>query len=142
MAFKNMPPQQLTDAEADEWTQGFWDAAANQKLVATKCSSCGTFRVPPGRYCRNCNSQEFTFEELPGTGTVFTCTVVRQGRNETEAANIPYMPAVIEPDGAEGIRFVSAVVDCEPDDVKPGMKVKVVFDKVSDELTVPYWAPA
>jgi uncharacterized OB-fold protein len=136
MALKNVPPMRMTDPGADDWTQGFWDAAANEQLVVTKCSKCGTMRMPPGRFCRNCNSQEFAWESLPGTGTVFTCTVVRNG---PEGA---YAPAVIDADGATDARFVSAVVDCDPDDVKPGMKVKVVWNKVSDTLTMPYWAPA
>jgi uncharacterized OB-fold protein len=140
--FTHMPPPQLTDAAADEWTQGFWDAAATEQLVATKCSSCATFRLPPGRFCRNCGSQEFTFEPLPGTGTVFSYTVVRQAMKGVPAEHVPYMPAVIDPDGAAGIRFVSAIVDCEPDDVVPGMKVKVVWQKVDDKLTIPFWAPA
>jgi uncharacterized OB-fold protein len=136
MAFKHLPPVEMTDPSADEWTQGFWDAAANEQLVAPKCSACGTFRLPPGRFCRECGSQAFTWEPLPATGTVFTCTVVRDGEGA------PYMPAVIDPDGASGIRFVSALVDCDPEAVKPGMKVRAVFHRVNEALTLPYWTPA
>ena len=55
---------------------------------------------------------------------------------------VPYMPAVIDPDGAEGARFVSNVVDCEPEDVVIGMPVRVVWNHVSDTLTLPFWTPA
>ena len=136
MALSNLPPIRMTDPAADDWTQGFWDAAANEELVATKCSQCGTFRMPPGRFCRNCSSQEFTWESLPGTGTVFTSTVVRSDPSG------PYAPAAIDADGAPGMRFISAVVDCDVDQVEPGMKVRVVFEKVNDKLTIPYWTPA
>jgi hypothetical protein len=55
---------------------------------------------------------------------------------------VPYVPALIEADGAPGIRFISNVVDCEPDDVEIGMKVNVVWHRVSDTMTLPLWAPA
>jgi len=142
-SFEHQPPVTLTDPAGDDWTQGFWDAAAEGRLVVTRCSACQTFRVPPGRFCRACGSQEFTFEPVPGTGTVFACTVVRQPLAAQDADGFaPYVPAVIDVDGAPGARLVSAVVDCAPDDVAPGMKVRVVFDTVSDALTIPYWAPA
>jgi len=140
--FEHQPPVTLTDPAADDWTQGFWDAAAEGRLAVTRCSSCGTFRLPPGRFCRACGSQEVTYETLPGTGTVFTCTVVRQPLSAQDAAGFEeYVPAVIDADGAPGARFVSAVVDCAPDDVAPGMKVRVVWDRVSDALSLPYWTP-
>jgi uncharacterized OB-fold protein len=40
------------------------------------------------------------------------------------------------------MRFVSNIVDSEPEDVSVGMKVRVVWHHVSDTLTLPFWAPA
>jgi uncharacterized OB-fold protein len=82
------------------------------------------------------------FVELPGTGTVFSFIVVRHPLNPSMAEYVPYMPAVVDPDGAPGCRFVSNVVDCEPEDVAIGMKVRVVWNHVSDTLTLPFWTPA
>ena len=136
MALDHLPPVSVTDPSADDWTRGFWEEAANEQLVATCCDRCGTFRMPPGRFCRACGSQDFTWKPLPGTGTVFTCTVVRSGTGS------PYVPAVVEADGAPGVRFVSAVVDCNPDEVAAGTRVHVVWHRVSDTLTLPYWTLA
>lgn len=48
---------------------------------------------------------------------------------------------MIEADGAPGMRFISNVVDCEPEKVFVEMPVKVVWEHVSDSLVLPRWAP-
>jgi uncharacterized OB-fold protein len=47
----------------------------------------------------------------------------------------PYAPAVIEMD--EGVRLLSGVVDCPPQDLEIGMRVEVLFDDVTPEITLP-----
>jgi uncharacterized protein len=140
--FKHMPPPLFTDPYADEWTQPFWDAALNEQLSAPRCTTCGKFRLPPTRFCSRCHSQEMEFVPLPGTGTVFSFIIVRHPLSPELSNYVPYMPAVIDPDGAEGVRFVSNVVDCEPEDVRIGLPVRVVWNHVSDTLALPFWTPA
>jgi hypothetical protein len=85
---------------------------------------------------------DLEYVPLPGTGTVFTSVVVHQSLTHDDADHVPYVAAAIEADGAPGVRFISNVVDCEPDDVCIGMQVKVVWHRVSDTMTLPLWAPA
>jgi hypothetical protein len=47
----------------------------------------------------------------------------------------PYAPAVIELE--EGVRLLSEVVDCDPDALEIDMPVEVVFEDVTDEVTLP-----
>jgi uncharacterized OB-fold protein len=51
------------------------------------------------------------------------------------AAVAPYSPAVIEME--EGVRLVSWVVDCPPEALRLDQEVEVVFDEVTDEVTLP-----
>jgi uncharacterized OB-fold protein len=140
--FEHLPPPVLDDPAADERTQPFWDAAKNEQLVAPKCSACGTFRMPPARFCPHCLSMELEYVPLPGTGTVFTSIVVHEPLTADAEGHVPYVSAAIDADGAPGMRFISNVVDCDPDAVQIGMKVKVVWHRVSDTLTLPLWTPA
>jgi uncharacterized OB-fold protein len=41
----------------------------------------------------------------------------------------------------EGVRIVSTIVGCKPEDVKIGMKVQVVFDDVTEQFTIPEFKP-
>jgi uncharacterized OB-fold protein len=139
--FAHMPPSLLSDPAADEWTQPFWDAASREQLVAPRCNKCGRFRMPPGRFCPHCLSQDVEFVPLEGTGTVFTFIVVRTSP-DLDPDHAPFVPAAIDADGAPGMRFVSNIVDCEPSSVTIGMAVRVVWHHVNDSLTLPLWAPA
>ena len=68
--------------------------------------------------------------QFKGTGTVVTPTVVYQAQTGYEMFG-PYCMAIIELD--EGPRITSQIVDCAPDSVKPGMKVKSVFRKLGED---------
>lgn len=140
--FKNMPPPGLTDPFADARTQPYWDAMKREQLVAPKCGECGTFRMPPTAFCPTCLSRELVYEPLSGLGTVYTFIIVRHPLSPRASDYVPFMPAAIDADGAPGMRFISNVVECDPEDVKIGMRVKAVFNHVSDTLTIPFWAPA
>ena len=70
-------PAMMKDPYADALTQPFWDAAAEGRLTAPRCTVCGTFVLPPQPFCFVCQSQAFEWVDLPGTGTIYTFTVVR-----------------------------------------------------------------
>ena len=47
----------------------------------------------------------------------------------------PYVVAIIELD--EGARMMTNIVGCPPDSVKIGQRVSVVFEDVTDEISLP-----
>jgi uncharacterized protein len=142
VTFTHLPPPSLDDPAADERTAPFWNAARDHRLVAPRCADCGTFRMPPGRFCPECLSMLLEYVEVPGTGTVFAAILVREPLHRGAEDHVPYVPALIEADGAPGIRFVSNLVDCDLDAVGVGMPVRVVFHQVNERFTLPLWAPA
>jgi uncharacterized OB-fold protein len=136
-------PTNQSDPYADDYTQPFWDAALEGRLVAPRCKECGTFRLPPGPFCFVCQHQEVDWIELPGTGTIYTYTVVRHALSPQLAEVVPYVTAVIELDGATGAgsRMIANVVDCDPESVAIGDRVRIAWDRVSDTLALPRFAP-
>jgi uncharacterized OB-fold protein len=88
-----------------------------------------------------CQHQAVDWVMLPGTGRVYSFTVVRHALRPDMAASIPYVPALVEPDGAPGVRFVSNVVECEPEQVAIDMAVRVGWDRISEQLVFPRWLP-
>ena len=48
---------------------------------------------------------------------------------------IPYSTVIVELD--EGVRMATWVIDVPPDQLRIGMPVEVVFDDVTDEVTLP-----
>nr|BFE83163.1 OB-fold domain-containing protein [Planobispora longispora] len=51
----------------------------------------------------------------------------------------PFVVAVVQL--PEGVRIVGNVVDCAPSEVGIGMRVRVTYRQMDDELTLPMWAP-
>jgi uncharacterized protein len=137
-------PSAMTDPYANKETQPFWDAALDGRLVAPRCTQCGTFRLPPGPFCFVCQNQAVEWVELPGTGTIYTFTVVRHPLSPNLSEVVPYVTAVIELDGTGGAgsRMIANVVDCDPDAIAIGDRVRVAWDRVSDTLALPRFAPA
>ena len=136
-------PAILTATHADDTTEPFWAAAREDRLVSAKCTNCGTFRLPPKPYCFECRSQEVEWVDLPGTGTIYTFTVVRHPLHPGFAEACPYVSGVVEVDGTqgEGARMLVNIIDCDPDAVRCGDRVEVVFEHLNDDMSVPRFRP-
>lgn len=69
-------------------------------------------------------------------------TIVHRPTNAAFKGDTPYVVAVIELD--EGCRMMSNVVEvqADPEHVKIGMTVEVVYDRVTAETTLPKFRPA
>jgi len=68
--------------------------------------------------------------QFKGTGEIISSTVVHQAQTGYEMFG-PYCIAIIKLD--EGPQITTQIVDCEPESVKPGMKVKSVFRKLGED---------
>lgn len=108
----------------------FHDWCRQGELRFQRCSHCGAFRHVPREICAQCSSFDWTWEKSSGLGTIFTFTVVARALHPAFAKAVPYAPVVVEM--AEGVRLVSRVVDCPPDQLAIGMAVRVDFETVGD----------
>jgi uncharacterized OB-fold protein len=100
------------------------------RLEAAKCQKCGRLSFPPRRVCGNCGSREFKLEKLSDYGKILTYTTVRVAPKDFEN-QVPYSVAIVETDN--GARLTTQVVDCKPEDLEIGKRVKFVFRKLYPE---------
>jgi len=114
-------------------TQAFWDAAANGKLLFKKCTACGEAHFYPRAMCPFCFSDQTTWQEASGAGTIYTYSVMRR-------APIPYAIAYVTL--AEGPTMMTNIVDCDLEGIKIGQRVKLVFKPSEGGPPVPCFAPA
>jgi uncharacterized OB-fold protein len=94
--------------------------------------------MKPARSCAACGAAALSWEPSAGRGTLYSWTVVWRPQHPSFA--VPYAPAIVELD--EGAYVMSAMIGCEPDDLRAGMPVVVEFHAASDEVTLPYFRPA
>ena len=118
-------------------TEPFWTAARAGRLVIQHCTQCGTYRHLPHLMCSTCQSSAHDWVESAGTGIVFTYTIVTHPVHAATAAVVPYTVVVDELDDCGGVMVPGNVLDCPPDEVHAGMPVEVVFERVTDEITIP-----
>jgi len=136
-------PSPFSEPFADDTTRPFWKAALDGRLVLQRCTSCQTFVHPPQPYCFACRQGTFAWTELPGSGTIYSFTVVRHPLHPRLQKVVPYVSAVVELDGTQGAgaRMLGNLTDCDPDRVRIGDRVQLWFDRVSDTLAVPRFRP-
>jgi len=135
------PPGSLAQLSPDAWTEPFWLAAAEHRLIVPRCGTCGTYRMPPGPFCPVCRSQAVDWQEVSGRGTVYSYTVARHALIPELAGSLPYVVGVIELDGAPGVRLVANVIDTPVATVTIGLRVELVWEDV-DGISIYRFRPA
>ncbi|HXQ60260.1 MAG TPA: Zn-ribbon domain-containing OB-fold protein, partial [Acidimicrobiales bacterium] len=135
-------PDEMPVPGVNAETNGWWEAAARHRLVVQRCTACDQTRHPPGPICPRCRSTASQWSDLPGTGSVFTYTVVRQAFIPSLADHLPYIVIAVELDQGGGARMVSNLIDIDPFDVSIGMRVDVVWEDMGPQLAVPRFRPA
>jgi uncharacterized OB-fold protein len=100
------------------------------RLEAAKCQSCGRLSFPPRKVCSSCGAREFDSEKLSDHGKILTFTTIRVAPKDFET-QVPYSVAIVESDN--GVRLTTQVVDCKPEDLEIGKRVKFVFRKLYSE---------
>jgi uncharacterized OB-fold protein len=108
-------------------TRGFWEGTANEELRVQVCGACGHRQLPGGPCCRECLSQDLTWQKASGRGTVHSFSVVHRALHPAFAAQVPYVLADIQLE--EGPVLTSNVTDIDPASVTIGMPVRVWFDQ-------------
>lgn len=99
------------------------------RLEAAKCSGCGRIAFPPRMVC-NCGSRDFKGEKISDHGKILTFTTIRVAPKDFEM-EVPYSVAIVESEN--GVRVTTQVVDCKPEELEIGKKVKFVFRKLYTE---------
>lgn len=115
--------------------RAFWEGCARHELLLQRCRACGQFQFYPRTLCRNCWSTDIEWVPSAGEGSVYTFTVVHRGPTEVFQAMTPYVVALIQLD--EGVRMLSHVIGVAPEDVTIGAKVRVAFDDITDDISLP-----
>jgi uncharacterized OB-fold protein len=100
------------------------------RLEADKCNKCGFVAFPPRLICPECGNKSFDALQLKPEGTILTYTIIRVAA-EAFDTQTPFAVAVIET--VDGARLTAQVVDCSPDEVDIGKKVKLMVRLIQRE---------
>jgi len=98
----------------------FWDAANKGKLVIHTCRDCGRGHHYPRAMCPHCYSADLEWKETDGHGEIYSFSVVTAGKDLPR-----YVIAYVEI--ADRVKAMTNIVDCDPDSLRIGQRVKAVF---------------
>ena len=127
------PPRPLPEVDAQ--LAPYFAAAREGRLVVQRCAGCGTLRFPPRELCSACLSVSVEWVQVSGRGEVFSYNVMHPIYHPAFATEVPYAVVVVKL--AEGPKMISNLVDCPIDEIRIGMPVEVVFERASDQVTLP-----
>lgn len=116
-------------------TQPYWDAARQNRLVVQQCGCCKARQFYPREFCTACLSDSLEWIDCGGGGTVYTYTINRRPSNAALSEKVPYVVAMIDLD--EGVRMMANIIDSPPEAVRIGSRVRVCFEQVSEDITLP-----
>ncbi|HTW89019.1 MAG TPA: Zn-ribbon domain-containing OB-fold protein [Candidatus Binataceae bacterium] len=123
----------------DEENRPWWEALKRHLLYLQRCRDCGALRYYPRALCSECLSKRTEWIRSNGAGKVYTFTITYQNSTPGFRDALPYVLAYVELD--EGLKMLTNIVDCRPEEIRIGMPVAVVFDDVTPEVTLAKFRP-
>lgn len=112
----------------------FWDGARNNKFLLQYCKACGDTRFPPAHICPKCLSSDQDWKEASGRGTLESWVDMHRAYWDGYKGELPYRVCLIRLE--EGPIVVSNLVD-KTDNLRMGQPVRVIFEAVTDDVTLP-----
>ncbi|OVZ59476.1 hypothetical protein CDO44_12815 [Pigmentiphaga sp. NML080357] len=139
MTEKKLPPRPLPRPDIYAKTRPFWDAANEGRLLLQRCKDTGKCQWFPRSGSVYTGKRNIEWVESSGRGTVYswTLSVAPWPGHESRA---PYLCAYVELE--EGVRILANLFNVEPEGVRIGMPVKLMWERLSDEFNYPAFEPA
>jgi uncharacterized OB-fold protein len=125
-----------------ELTQPFWDAAKAGRLAIQRCQDCGHFNHPPRPLCDACLSDKLAFEDVSGSGTVWSYTVMHQKSVAGFEDAVPYLTVLVELDEQPMLLLPTNLPGVEAGGVTIGQRVHVIFTPLDGDIVLPQFVPS
>jgi len=120
-------------------TLPFWEGARQHRLMLPWCTACDRPHFYPRAFCPFCLSDALEWRQASGRGRLHTYAI---NHRPAKGFTAPYVIAVIELD--EGPRMLSNLItpgEPRPEDLRIDMPVEVMFDNVTETVTLPKFRP-
>ncbi|MGI2258154.1 MaoC/PaaZ C-terminal domain-containing protein [Shewanella sp. GXUN23E] len=112
-------------------SQPFWQALNDGELRIQQCDDCEGWVFYPRHHCTHCMSDRLSWRPVSGKASLYTYTLTRIPTLPELADELPQALAVVEL--AEGVRINTTLTGLKEDEIKVGMALKPVFDRVDAE---------
>ena len=111
----------------------FWDSCKAEAMEIQRCGDCGVYAYYPVYICPECASGNLEWTRVSGKGSVYTYTVAERSMFEDVEGAV--VVALVELE--EGAMMTSNIKTDDPHGVHVGMQVRLAYEPVSEEITLP-----
>ena len=118
----------------------FWNGLARGELLLQHCLDCAQVHYYQQGLCRLCGSERLEHRPASGRGRVYSYSVVYRAPGPAYRGDTPYAVLLVELE--EGPRMISSLMGGDPERVTIDMPVRLVFERINDEITLPRFRPA
>jgi hypothetical protein len=120
-------------------TAHFWEGARAGELRLQKCAACSHVYFPPRPFCPQCATRDVQVFRASGRATLYSYVIHHRA---APGFTPPYSIAVVQLE--EGPRMMSNIVQVEqtPQALQLDMPLEVVFEQLTDEISLPLFRPA
>ena len=124
-----------TDKAVTPFMQKFLEALDGEKLMMSKCTSCGTEFLPPRQHCQKCLS-ECELQELTETEAKLHSYVIVDFAPESLSSKAPYVVAIGEfPSGKRLTAHITNLMGMP----EVGMSLKLGYEHIDDKKLTYKW---
>ncbi len=113
----------------------YWDGLKERRLLLQKCADCGTTRHYPRPVCDRCYSMKIDWIEASGRATIHSWTISHHAFHPCFKKDLPL--TLVTADLAEGVRLCARLKDAPPGSLSPGAPLRIGFETIDDDLTLP-----
>jgi hypothetical protein len=121
----------------------FWEATRDEQLLVQWCTACDRGIFYPRSFCPYCGADDsgLAWRRASGRATVYSSTIEPKpaATGTTFSGGRPYVVALVELE--EGVRMMTNIVGCDPEEVHIGQAVSVTWEPLSDGRRLPLFTP-
>lgn len=122
-----------------EVTEPFWEATRRRELLIQWCIDCKKPIFYPRKRCPSCLGSDLEWRQASGRAEVYAFTVERRPEMSSLGGEEPFVVALVELE--EGVRMMSNVVGCAPEEVFVGMALSLDWEPLSEGRHLPQFRP-
>ena len=127
--------------QPDSETRFYWDAARDHRLAILRCVECARFVHYPRSACPSCAGDRLQPTTVSGKGKIYSFTVTHYASAPGFDREVPFVVALVELDEDPSVRLIANVRECEASAVRIGMPVEVLYEDVTETVTLPQFRP-
>jgi len=108
----------------DDFSQQYWDAAREGRLLFQECGACRARQFYPRAHCARCLEPDPEWRTAAGPGNIYSFTTVHRTPNSEWATHTPYVFALVDLD--EGVR-ITCNIKADDAELNCGDRVHIEF---------------